>query len=42
MCHHRFVSQNKGPLQHTVTWCGHVLALIGTQNGESLLGDSIY
>jgi hypothetical protein len=34
------VSQNKGPL-HAVTWLGHLLALTGTQNEESLLADSL-
>jgi len=42
MCHvsSSDVSQHKGPLQHTVTWCGHLLALTGTQIGETLQADS--
>jgi len=34
-------SHNKGILQHTVTWLGHLLVRIGTQTGESLLDDSL-
>jgi hypothetical protein len=34
-------SHDKGLLQHTVTWLGHLLALISTQTGESLLADSL-
>jgi hypothetical protein len=34
-------SHNKGILQHTVTWLGHLLVRIGTQTGESFLDDSL-
>jgi hypothetical protein len=42
LCHYTFVSQNKGTLQHTVTWFSHQLALICTQAGKnSLVADTL-